>query len=231
MEGQPADEECKNDRENDSTRSLFPGPLQTPCPDTYGHIRAKYYQEWDEEAHDKAKNSETPYYFRSYGCRVTTLDLPIIVHNLTKNGVRGAAHHSSHPDDTRYELDFADSALVLCPHHPPGCQAAIQTYGCQKKDTGKHVDYNHKASELAYDSSKRPLVILRDRNDGENQEGRKEEVSQGQVEKPNGVNGSLHPAACHVDDQTVAQNTNNEYHAVDDQAGRTHNSENLFHPS
>lgn len=61
--------------------------------------------------------------------------------------------------------------------------------------------------------------MVGDRNDRENQEGRKEEVGQGQVEKPNWVDSSFHPEACHIDDQGVAQNPNSKYHAVDDEGG------------
>lgn len=183
MEGQPADEECKNDRENDSARSLFPDPLQAPCTNAYGHIRNKYYQEWDEEAHNKAKNVETVYLFMCHG--ITAVNL-VPAQNLTsKNTKRDAADHCNHPDDSTYELSLADCALVMRPHHHPDRQATIQAYGCQKIDTGKHVDNNHEAVELAHDMPKLPVVILRERNDREYQEGCKEEVSQGQVEKPN----------------------------------------------
>lgn len=62
-------------------------------------------------------------------------------------------------------------------------------------------------------------MILRERNDLENQEGYEEEVSQGQIEKPNRVDRSLHPETRHIDNQTVAHKPNDKYHTEDSQGG------------
>lgn len=220
MEGQPADEECKDNRENYSARSVFPGPLQAPCTNIYGHARDKYNQEWDEEAHYKAKNDENRFLFRCHGCRISTVDRVLShFHKVTKSGIRDAADHGSRPNSNTYKLSFADSALVLCPHHHPDWQATVQTYSCQKKDTGKHVDNTHETVKLTHEMSRMPSMMVSVRNDRENQEGHKEEVSQGQVEKPNWVDRPLHPETGHVNDQTVAHNSNNKYHTEDDQGG------------
>ncbi|KAK1896188.1 putative cytochrome P450 303a1 [Dissostichus eleginoides] len=120
MEGQPADEECKNNRENDPATSLFSWLLQAPSTNNYGHIRDTYYQEWDQEAHNKSKYVKTPFSFNCNGFRRITTDyLPPIRPNLSKMCIWSAADPSSNPDDNAYDLGFANGTLVLCPHHQP----------------------------------------------------------------------------------------------------------------
>lgn len=182
MERQPADKKCKNHCKNNFPRSPPPVPLQAPCTNSDGHIRDKYYQEWDKEADHKAENHESLFW---EGSCVTAENHPVELLNITECGIGDAADRSCNPDDTTYDLGLANSALILCPHHHPDGQTTIQTYGCQKKDAGKHVDNTHKSVELAHYSPKLPHVVLRKTDDRENQKDCEEEVSQGQVEKPN----------------------------------------------
>lgn len=88
----------------------------------------------------------------------------------------------------------------MCPHHHPDSQAAVQTDDHQEENAGEHANHGHKVVELAHETPKRPLVLTRGIDGGENQEERKNKVSQCQVQKPNGVDRFFHSVSGHVDD-------------------------------
>ena len=75
--------------------------------------------------------------------------------------------------------------MVLGPHHHPGAQAAIHTYGHQEEDAGKHVAGGDDRRQFAHELSERPVVVSCQGDDEEDQKAGEEEVSQSQVEKPN----------------------------------------------
>lgn len=131
---------------------------------------------------------------------------------------RDAAGHGSHPDEQTCYTSFKRGAFVLSPNDHPCGQATVQTDGSQQEDACKHVEHSHKAIKLAHEETKVPDESLGNVCNAQYQEEGEEEVCQGQVEKPDGIDCGLHFVACHINDQTVPNCANYKHCYVGDQA-------------
>ena len=82
--------------------------------------------------------------------------------------------------------------MILAPDWPEYQQTAVQTNGSQQEDTGKHVEDDDGGDELAQEPAVGPVSLENQVDQGEGQGEAADEVSQGEMEKPNCVHRSLH---------------------------------------
>lgn len=134
---------------------------------------------------------------------VTAGDVSGTDHGVPKHEVRGAEQESQEPRPQRHPGRQLRAPAVVAPDREGHGNAAVDADDSEEEDAGKHVEEGDGAVQLAQELPKRPVEAQGGVGDAEGQEEGKDEVSNGQVEEPDGIHGLLHLEACNPDDEAV----------------------------
>jgi len=142
-------------------------------------------------------------------------DVPGSDHRVPKDKVRGAEEESQDPRPQCDPGRQLRTPAVVRPDGKGHRNAAVHADDRQEKDAGEHVEEGDGAVQFAQELPKRPVEAQGSVGDAEGQEKGEDEVSNGQVEEPDGVHCLLHLEACNPDDKAVpchAQQTGDAVH-------------------
>lgn len=224
VQRQPAQEEAQNHARDHPQRLVGAGSAAGQLTPTrrrlavHNPVADGDDQEGKQEAHQEAVDGDKP----GAEWRVHRHALPLDLARFDLLGVDelgDAAEHSQAPDQEAAQGALPRAALVLAPDGPADQQPAVHADEHQLQDAAEHQQVEKALDQRAGQRPKVPVVVVGQRHHEQGQRQAAEQVGQGQVQEPDGRDGTLHAEAGHPDHHGIPGNAQQDHQSVEEQRG------------